>query len=157
MLLRATSLEKYDGNIMPEASLPQRLEACDAPIDVQLGELVTLDPEPHTHAVSLKLLRGQHCFVFMGTSHGSAISMTRIATIETGDLVVVKGQSTIISADVDYIISVRSVLGAYLKRPELFYAPVAWLFSSNLDDPWRTIIQRRILTSFRLCHGQGRF
>lgn len=71
----------YDGNMMPEASLPQRLEACDAPVDVQLGELVTLEPEQDTHAVSSKLLKGEHCSVLMSTSQGSAISMAKIAAI----------------------------------------------------------------------------
>lgn len=55
--------------------------------------------------------------------------MAKIAAIETSDSGVVMEQLAIISTDVDYMLSVRNVLGAYLKRPELFDAPVAWLFS----------------------------
>lgn len=138
--------------MMPEASIFQRLEACDALVDVQLGGLVTLEPEGHIYAVRSQLLRGEHCFVLMGTSHDSAISMVKIATIETSDLEIVEGQSTRISADVNYMVSVRSVLGAYLKRPKLFYAPVAWLFPSDLDDSWCNIIQQRISTVLQHLH-----
>lgn len=137
---------------MPEVSLLQRLEACDVPVDVQLGELVTLEPEHHTHAVSLQLRKGEHCFVLMGTGHGSAISMAKIAAIETSGLRVVEGQPTIVPTDVDYMVSVRIVLGAYFKRPEMFHTPVGWLFSSDLDDPWRTIIQQRISTALQHLH-----
>lgn len=80
----------------------------------------------------------------MGTSHGSAIIMAKIAALEISDLGAVKGQATIVPTDVDYMVSVRNVLGVYLERPEIFYTPIGWLFSNDLDDPWRTTIQRRI-------------
>jgi hypothetical protein len=106
--------------MMPEASILQHLEACGALVDVQLGGHLTLEPKEHIHAVSSQLFRGEHCFVLMGASHGSAISMARIAAIETIDLEVVKRQPKRISTDVDYMVSIRSVLGAYLQRPDLF-------------------------------------
>jgi hypothetical protein len=161
IFLEATSpVRKHSGIMMPEASIFQRLDACDALVDVQLGRLVTLEPEGYTYAVRSQLLRGEHCFVMMGTSHGSAISMAKIATVETSDLKVVEGQPTRVSTDVDYMIAVRSVVGAYLKRPKLFCLPVAWLFSSDLDDSWCNIIQQRISTALQHLHielkvGQG--
>jgi hypothetical protein len=138
--------------MMPEASILQHLEACGALVDVQLGGHLTLEPKEHIHAVSSQLFRGEHCFVLMGASHGSAISMARIAAIETIDLEVVKRQPRRISTDVDYMVSIRSVLGAYLQRPELFFPPVACLFTSDLDDPWCTIIQQRISTVLQHLH-----
>jgi hypothetical protein len=105
-----------------------------------------------THMLSARSFRGEHCFVLMGTSHGAAVSMAKFAAIETSDLGIVKRQSTIILTDVDYMVSVRSVLGVYLKRPELFYDPAAWLFSSDLDDLWCDIIQQRIPTVLQHLH-----
>jgi hypothetical protein len=137
---------------MPEVSILQRLKACDMPADGQLGGLVTLEPGHHTHAVSLQLRKREHCFVLMGTGHGSAISMAKIAAIETSGLRVLEGQPTIVPTDVDYMVSVRIVLGACLKRPEMFHTPVGWLFSSDLDDPWRTIIQQRVSTVLQHLH-----
>ena len=128
----SNSPEKHDGTIL------RRLEACDTPVDVQPGGPVTLEPEHHTRAVSLQLRKGEHCFMLMGTSPGSAIIMAKIAAFETSGLEAVEGQSTIVPTDVDYMASVRNVIGAYLKRPEMFYTPIGWLFSSDLDDPWRT-------------------
>lgn len=121
-------------------------------MDVQLGELVTLEPGCHQYVACSQLLRGEHCFVLMGTRHGSAISMAKIAAIKTSGLRVAMGQPTEILTGVDYMVSVRSVLGAYMKRPELFNAPVAWLFSSDLDDAWCDIIQQRISTVLRHLH-----
>jgi hypothetical protein len=152
IFFRATPLQKHDSSIMPEISILQRLEACDVPVDIQSGGLVTLEPEHHTHAVSLQLRTGEHCFVLMGTGHGSAISMAKIAAIETSGLRVVEGQPTIVPTDVDYMVSVRIVLGACFKRPAMFHTPVGWLFSSDLNDPWRTIIQQRISTVLQHLH-----
>jgi len=141
---------------MSEISILRRFEACAMPVDVQLGGIVTLEPANHTHAVSLQLRKGEHCFALMGTGHGSAISMAIIAAIETSDLGVMEGQPTIVPPDVDYMVPVRNVLGAYLKRPEMFHTSVGWLFSSDLDGPWRTIIQQRISTVLQHLHIEFR-
>lgn len=141
---------------MSEIPILWRFEARVMPVDVQLGGFVTLEPENHTHAVSLQLRKGEHCFALMGTRHGSAISMAKIAAIETSGLGFMEGQSTIVPTDVDYMVSVRNVLGAYLKRPEMFHTSVGWLFSSDLDDPWRTIIQERISTVLQHLHIEFR-
>jgi hypothetical protein len=116
MFPRATPPEKHDGNMMPEASILQRPEAFDALVDVQLGELVTLELGHHTHNVSSQLFRRQHCFVLMGTSYGCAMSKAKVAAIETSNLGILKGQSTMIATDVDYVVSVRSVVRVHLKE-----------------------------------------
>ena len=131
MFPRATPPKKHDGNMMPEASILQRPEAFDALVDVQLGELVTLGLGHHTHNVSSQLFRRQHCFVLMGTSYSCAMSKAKVAAIETSNLGILKGQSTMIATDVDYVVSVRSVVRVHLK--EIRAVP----HSGRLASLWR--------------------
>jgi len=94
---------------MPGVLILQRLEACDAPVDVQPGGLVILEPEHHTHAVSFQLRRREHYFVLMGTSQGSVVIITKIAAFETSGLGAVKGLPTMVPTNVDYMVSENNV------------------------------------------------
>jgi hypothetical protein len=118
--------------MMPKESIFQRLEEYDTLVEVPLGSLATLEPADNHHAVRARLSKGEHCVILMGTFAGSAVAVAKIAAIHSSDLEVLLGKPTGISTDVDYMTSVRRVLAAYLKRPDLYRAPVAWLFS---DDP----------------------
>jgi hypothetical protein len=92
----------------------------------------------------------------MGTIIGSAIIMANIAAVDTSDLTITRGPPVRISTEVDYIVSVRKLLGTYLKKPELFQAPVAWLFSSNPDSASYGLIQRRISKVLQHLHVELR-
>lgn len=138
--------------MMPKESIFQALQTHNALIDVSLGNPATIEPTDRQHAARAKLLRGEHCFILMGTTAGSAISMAKIAAIHPHDLEWVKGQPTKISSGVDYMIPVRRVLGTYLKKPELFQAPVAWLFSSDPSSVSSSFIRQGISTALQhLC------
>jgi hypothetical protein len=118
--------------MMPKESIFQPLEAYDTLVEVSFGSLITLEPAENHHAVRARLSKGEHCFILMGTIAGSAVAVAKIAAILPSNLEVLHGKPTGILTDVDYMTSVRRVLAAYLKRPGLYQAPVAWLFS---DDP----------------------
>jgi hypothetical protein len=119
---------------MSEDSICQVLRARNALVDVEQGGLVILESIDDQRAIRTQLVKGDHCFILMGTVVGSAVSMANIAAIDTSDLDIVQGQPMRISTDVDYMVSVRTIIGAYLKKPEVFQAPVAWLFSSSSES-----------------------
>lgn len=138
--------------MMPRESIFQALQTHNALVDVSLDNMATIQPTDSQHAARAKLLRGEHCFILMGTTAGSAISMARIAAVRPNNLEWVKGQPTRISAEVDYMMPVRRVLGAYLKKPELFQAPIAWLFSSDPSSVSSTFIRQGISVALQhLC------
>jgi hypothetical protein len=110
---------------MSEDSIYQVLRARNALVDVEQGGLVILESTDDQHAIRTQLVKGDHCFILMGTVVGSAVSMANIAAIDTSHLDIVQGQPMRISTDVDYMVSVRTIIGAYLRKPEVFQAPVA--------------------------------
>jgi hypothetical protein len=119
---------------MSEESIFQTLRTRHALVDVEQGGLVILDSADDQRAIRAQLVDGDHCFVLMGTVVGSAISMAKIAAIDASDLDIVPGRPVRILTDVDYMVSGRPILRAYLKKPEVFQAPVAWLFYSNSES-----------------------
>jgi hypothetical protein len=129
---------------MFEHSILQKLRTRDALTDVKRGGFVVLESVDDRRAIRTQLLKGDHCFILMGTIIGSAIIMANIAAVDTSDLDIMQGPPVRVSTEVDYMVSVRKLLGTYLKKPDLFRAPVAWLFSSNPDSASYGLIQRRI-------------
>jgi hypothetical protein len=129
---------------MSDDSIFQMLRTRDALVDVEQGGLVILESADDRRAIRAQLVKGDHCFVLMGTVVGSAVSMANIAAIATSDLDIVQGRPVRISTDVDYMVSVRTILGAYLEKPEVFRAPVAWLFSSSSESASCGLIRRGI-------------
>jgi hypothetical protein len=130
--------------MMPKESIFQPLEAYDALVEVPMGGLVTLEPAENHYAVRARLSKGEHCFILMGTIAGSAVAIAKIAAIHPGNLEILHGKPSGIAADVDYMVSVRRVLAACLKRPDLYQAPVAWLFSSDPNSASCAFIRRVI-------------
>jgi hypothetical protein len=129
---------------MSEDSIFQMLRTRGALVDVEQGGCVILASADDQRATRTQLVEGDHCFVLMGTVVGSAVSMANIAAIDTSNLVIVQGRPVRISTDVDYMVSVRTILGAYLEKPELFRAPVAWLFSTKSESASCGLIRRGI-------------
>jgi hypothetical protein len=125
-------------------SIYQVLPARNALVDVEQGGLVILESTDDQRAIRAQLVKGHHCFVLMGTIVGSAVSMANITAIDTSDPDIVQGRPMSISIDVDYMVSVRTILGAYLRKPEVFQAPVAWLFSSSSESASCGLIRRGI-------------
>jgi hypothetical protein len=130
--------------MMPKESIFQPLQAHDSLVEVPLGSLVTLELADNHHAVRARLSKGEHCFILMGTVAGSAVAMSTIAAILPSDLEFLHGKLAKIPADVDYMISVRRVLAACFKRPDLYQASVAWLFSSDPNSASCAFIRRGI-------------
>jgi hypothetical protein len=137
---------------MSEDSIYQVLRARDALVDVEQGGLVILESTDDQRAIRAELVKGDHCFVLMGTVVGSAVSVANIAAIDTSDLDIVQGRPTRISTPVDYMVAVRTILGAYLKKPEVFQAPVAWLFSGSSESASCGLIRRGILKVLQHLH-----
>jgi hypothetical protein len=134
---------------MHRESISHTLQRHDAVIDVPLSGLVTLEPADSRHAIRANLLRGEHCFILMGTTARSAIAMAKIAAIHANNLDTVQGKPTRISTNVDYMVSVRRVLGAYLKQPDRFQAPVAWLISGDPSSVSCNLIRHGITTALQ--------
>jgi hypothetical protein len=142
---------------MSEDSTFQMLRTRDALVDVEQGGLVILESADDQRAIRAQLIKGDHCFILMGTVVGSAVSMANIAAIATSDLYIVQGRPVRITTDVDYMVSVRTILGAYLKKPEVFRAPVAWLFSSSSEGASSGLIRRGISKVLQHLHIELQF